>query len=345
MKNLILSSITLATLALSSVAVVACGGGGDDPAAAGTAGSAGTGAAASADGKACNGPADCPAGFGCTTKTLAAPKSPAPCTKNFCDTACGGDPACVAECLKQDCGGGVPSGSPACDSLCASVGSKCGSAAGLECQASCPTMSATCVACVAAGDVCAPESCLATAACGGGGPSGAGGGTGGGGSPAASMVCKALPTGTGGSTGAAGSAGTAGAPAAAMTWAGTWIATLQYDVECTAGGSGAKHYGSNSHTVTVDISGANSKLTATPADGYAMTGVGTDTSLTLTGQFPLRNDKGDTAKASSLDGNNEVTIKIDSVSGPKQASGTLGGQFPGNFTMCVPKNGKVTLSR
>jgi hypothetical protein len=97
---------------------------------------------------------------------------------------------------------------------------------------------------------------------------------------------------------------------------------------------------------TMTISGSNSMLTGElmPAMTYDMTGLGSDSMLTLNGPFPfVDSDTGDTAGAS---GKNQGTISIDSVMGTNKATGTLSGSWSSGFgSDCTPKNGVITMSR
>lgn len=332
--------------ALVVVLSIACGGGDSEGAASPSSSAAAGSAGSSGANKSCSGPSDCGPGYQCTAIALSLPKSPAPCTIDVCMAKCGEDPECTVACLQSDCsttGAAGSTGTSGCSSYCSQVSAKCGAAAGQACGLQCPQLPASCLTCVLAGDLCDPSACLSSTACGGGGP-GAGGATGAGGSTSSGHVCTPLP-GAGGSS-AGGSTGAGGTTAATMKWAGTWSITLDYDILCTAGASGAKHPGHASHTLTMPIAGENASLSATPADGYELTGFGDASSLTLSGKFPLRDHNGKTAATSSLtDGNNEVTIKIDEVASAKSATGVVSGKFPSDFVSCVVSNGKVTLSR
>lgn len=138
--------------------------------------------------------------------------------------------------------------------------------------------------------------------------------------------------------------GAAPAPAAqvAITWAGTWNVQVNYEADCDVG-MGNMARGAQDFTVAVVLSGPNDTLEAN-ATGYVMRGTGGGAGLTLSGQFPIRDHKGNVA--ANVTKNNNVTLKITQLTSTQSASGVIEGAFNGNFGFkCKVKNGQVALTR
>jgi hypothetical protein len=132
---------------------------------------------------------------------------------------------------------------------------------------------------------------------------------------------------------------------ASIQWANTWTADVEYTANCnwanTATQSGAQKY-----TVTMQVSGANSTPKATLSGGYQLEGTGGDDRMTLTGDFPMRNWKGETATVHSLNSPNEVTIRMTTVESGTKATGTIEGNWDASAGWkCTAAEGKITLSR
>lgn len=133
-------------------------------------------------------------------------------------------------------------------------------------------------------------------------------------------------------------------PATPIKWAGTWNATVTYDVGCDVVGNVSSS--NQSHTLTIQITGNNDSLSATPTAPTSafepMTGTGNDSGLTLSGHFPFRDNTGNIVTTT----NNSVTIKLTSVASTNSASGTLEGTAKNRFgSSCTISNGTISFSR
>jgi hypothetical protein len=94
------------------------------------------------------------------------------------------------------------------------------------------------------------------------------------------------------------------------------------------------------------IGGDNGSLTATvntPNSGYSpLNGTGSDTRLTLNGQFPFLDNAGD--PTSSTD--NSSTISLTNVMNSKSAAGTFTGAAKNRFNeRCTTSNGTIQFSQ
>jgi hypothetical protein len=153
-------------------------------------------------------------------------------------------------------------------------------------------------------------------------------------------------TGVPSSTGAAGSsgggAGTGGG--VAIHWEGAWTADVSHTSNCNF--SSATQSGSQTYTVTINATGANTSPKATISNKYSLEGTGGDDHVTLTGDFPFRSWKGEVATTNSLNSPNSATIKITNVEGANKASGTIEGMWnaSGGWT-CKTASGTIRLSR
>jgi hypothetical protein len=156
-------------------------------------------------------------------------------------------------------------------------------------------------------------------------------------------MCAKGGGGSGGSGGGGGSGGSGGG-GTAIEWAGTWSATVSYTVSCDVAGNA--HTGTNNHTLSVAITGANSSLTATPTTPTSgwdpMTGTGSDSGLTISGPFPFRDDTGNTITTTD----NSVTIRLTTVNSSTSASGTIEGAAKSRFgARCTISNGTASFTR
>jgi hypothetical protein len=99
--------------------------------------------------------------------------------------------------------------------------------------------------------------------------------------------------------------------------------------------------------ITAKLSGDNSDLTAVFAhdDGYTMTGTGSDSKLTLSGQFPGR-DHNDNA-ATTIRKDNNVSISLSEVMSASSARGSLEGSYEtsGGVSCTIQPGGTVDFSR
>lgn len=142
---------------------------------------------------------------------------------------------------------------------------------------------------------------------------------------------------------AAADAGTGGT---AIAWKGTWSVHLTYGVTCDVGFGNTKH-GDIDQTNTVQIAGDNTSLTLTTTGNFEMTGSGHADSLTLSGDYPVRNNQDNPASPNTPSSPNNVTFKLDTVSDPKDASGTVSGSFDDDFGdhCTIDSGGNAMFSR
>lgn len=135
----------------------------------------------------------------------------------------------------------------------------------------------------------------------------------------------------------------AGPAPKSIAWAGTWNATVEYDVSCDWAGSVKK--GHQRHTLTVKVEGTSS-LTATPTvpdSGWtSMSGTGDGSGATISGEFPFRDDSGSTVGSKD----NSVTLRLNDVQSDKLVKGTIEGQGPSRFgARCTVANGAIEFAR
>lgn len=147
-----------------------------------------------------------------------------------------------------------------------------------------------------------------------------------------------------GNTGGGGSSSTSN-PGPSIRWANTWTVDVEYTADCnwanTAHNSGVQKY-----TVTMQVTGSNSSPRASLSGGYELEGTGGDDRMTLTGDFPLRSWKGETATVHSLNSPNEATIRMTSVVSGSEAMGTIEGQWDASGGWkCTASQGTIKLSR
>jgi hypothetical protein len=142
--------------------------------------------------------------------------------------------------------------------------------------------------------------------------------------------------------GSSGTGGAGGTPSDVdITWAGTWSVRTRYAVDCDLAGNVRR--GNQDFTATTRLTGANSDLVADTM-GYRMAGSGDKTKLTLSGQYPIRDDTGEVS--SNVMRDNNVTFRVTTVLDAKNASGTLEATFVGRFgKRCTVRGGSVVLSR
>lgn len=118
------------------------------------------------------------------------------------------------------------------------------------------------------------------------------------------------------------------APPPAPTWDGRWRAEIDYSVVCRQ--SGSERRNSGSHTWTLGFSGSADDLTA-DVDGsqfYVLRGNGTATGLTLCGNFPMFDDRGNVARSGPQ---NRICLTIDEIESDTVTYGYAEGQFEGQF--------------
>lgn len=162
-------------------------------------------------------------------------------------------------------------------------------------------------------------------------------------------VCRVRPTPPGTDAGApvGHDAGTMPPPPAPIDWTGTWNLHVHYTSVCQWSSLGAERRTDQDYTVTARLSGSNSDLTAVVAGdtGYTMTGTGNDTRLTLSGQFPGRDDNGNSA--SRVMRENNVTISIDEVTDANGARGGISGSYEtsAGVSCDIASGGTIEMTR
>lgn len=138
-----------------------------------------------------------------------------------------------------------------------------------------------------------------------------------------------------------------GTPPAPIDWTGTWSIRAQYTATCMWSSLGAPNTVNLDFTVTARLTGANDDLTAVLANdsGYTMIGSGSDSRLTLSGQFPGR-DHNDNA-ATTVMRDNSVTLSIDEVVDHGSARGTIDGSYEtsGGVSCDIGSGGVIELTR
>lgn len=142
--------------------------------------------------------------------------------------------------------------------------------------------------------------------------------------------------GAGGGTG-----GSGGGTGGAFAWAGTWNVDLTYTSRCNFGGVSMQQR-ANMHTVSLAVTGSNDNLTASAqGDTYTLTGTGSDTRLSLSGTFPLRDHVGQSAS-----GVNSTQVTFDLTRMGNGGSGTVQANFNGSVGFrCEVQGGSVTFRR
>ena len=226
--------------------------------------------------------------------------------------------------------GGTGATAPSCATICAKVAAA-NCQGGDACPSECASFSDACRTCLGASpDVCnlgtCAQSCFST------GPGAGGSGTGGSGTGG---------TGTGGT-------GTGGTGTTAIDWSGTWVYTIDY--KATGSNGGACEASGQPLKGTFKISGANSSITmTTSASGspdYVLTGVASNTMLTVNGPLPFPDM---TATPNGLarwdDGSNKANIEIDTIVDNNNVTGHVTGSFMGGFLTCTLASSKITLKR
>jgi hypothetical protein len=174
---------------------------------------------------------------------------------------------------------------------------------------------------------------MAAVACSGGG----GGGEGGSGQGN---------TGSTGDTGHTGNGSSSSGGSTGFDWSGTWNADLAYSVACDFGFGNIKNASwTQTDTLKLAADGSGGVHVSFPtAVNFEMSGTGNDHLLTITGQYPAKDDGG--GAASSVQTENTVTIKLDSIQDQNNASGTISGQFKGEFGQdCTMSGGTAKLYR
>ena len=175
---------------------------------------------------------------------------------------------------------------------------------------------------------------LSTACSGGGGNTGAG--TGGDTQTTSGQTSS-------GETSSGGTSSSSGTTAGTIAWPGTWNVHLAFSEDCDYGLGNVKHM-SQTQTNTMTVTSNGQGGLAGDVMGYAQSGTGSASSLTLSGQYPALDDTG--AVADNVQANNNITLSIDTVTDATHASGTFSGMFTGQFgESCTVSDGTATFSR
>jgi hypothetical protein len=154
---------------------------------------------------------------------------------------------------------------------------------------------------------------------------------------------------TNGSTGSGNTGSTAatstGSGPMGMSWTGTWTVDLSYSESCDFGLGNVKMASqTQTDTLQIDASGSGLTVSFPSAVNYGMSGTGNDHQMTLTGQYPAKDDGGGAADIGQ--DTNTITIKIDTIKDVNDASGTISGQFSGEFGQkCTISSGTASFSR
>jgi hypothetical protein len=119
---------------------------------------------------------------------------------------------------------------------------------------------------------------------------------------------------------------------------------MSYDVVCTFGGM-ARNQGTQEHTDTVVVSEAGSGFAASAGTNYRLTGTGDDYGLVLSGQYPMRDHRGEVASG-IVERDNRVTIRIEQILSANRATGAVSGSYRNSFgSACTIQNSSVTFAR
>ncbi len=177
------------------------------------------------------------------------------------------------------------------------------------------------------------------------------GGGGGGGGGTATGTCQPDPNAgggadAGGTPDAGGGGEDTGGGEAPIDWAGTWSGSFTYSVSCDLGFDNIRT-ADHSHIETGSLSASGNTVTAVFAsqDEYTMTGPGSDTRLTLSGQFPVRDYDGNITRG-TVSADNAISIVLDNIVDNDNVSGSFSGQFQGQFGAdCTISEGTATFSR
>lgn len=155
------------------------------------------------------------------------------------------------------------------------------------------------------------------------------------------------PAGIGGAPGGTGGApgGTGGSAGTQIDWNGTWSAELSYTAKCSFASS-AMQMKAQKHTVTLKVSTTADTTKAEVGNNYELEGSKGGSSLTLTGDLPLRSHNDGVASSNSLNSPNEITLKLTSVQSVNMASGTMEGSWEASGGWkCTVADGKIAISK
>lgn len=131
-----------------------------------------------------------------------------------------------------------------------------------------------------------------------------------------------------------------------IDWSGTWSVDVAYSITCDTTGFGNFKDADWTQTDTLEIAANGGGLEVSfPSNvNYQLTGTGNDMGMTLSGQYPAKDEGGGAADIGEMA--NTVTIKVDSIFDANSADGSISGQYKGQFGQdCTIKSGTVAFSR
>lgn len=135
----------------------------------------------------------------------------------------------------------------------------------------------------------------------------------------------------------------------ALSWPGTWIASLGYNVTCTIAGTNpqrANQNQTNSLVIEDNGSGGLAAYTDGNPNVYVLMGTGSSSRLLLSGRYPVKDMLGNVAGAAVADQNN-ITLTLDTVVDKNKVTGTVSGTFKGRqgHSCTIDSGGQATLQR
>lgn len=132
-----------------------------------------------------------------------------------------------------------------------------------------------------------------------------------------------------------------------IDWLGTWSARVTYTAKCQWSSAGAPNTANLDYTVTAELSGSNSSVSAVFSgnSAYTMTGPGNATRLSLSGPFPGRDHNNN--PATTVARNNTVTIVLDEIATHNEVRGRIEGSYEtsGGIECQIQSGGRVELTR
>jgi hypothetical protein len=135
----------------------------------------------------------------------------------------------------------------------------------------------------------------------------------------------------------------------ALSWPGTWIVSLGYNVTCTIAGINpqrANQNQTNSLVIEDNGSGGLAAYTDGNPNVYVLMGTGSSTRLLLSGRYPVKDMLGNVAGAAVADQNN-ITLTLDTVVDKNKVTGSVSGTFKGRqgHSCTIDSGGQATLQR
>jgi len=158
--------------------------------------------------------------------------------------------------------------------------------------------------------------------------------------------------GAGGSPGQGGVSGLGGSPGGSggssgtqIDWNATWSAELNYTAKCSWANTSMQSQ-THKHTVTLKISSSGDASKGEVAGGYELEGPKGASTLTMSGDLPVKSHNGGVASTHSLNSPNELTLKLNNVESGSKASGTIEGSWEASGGWkCSVADGKITITK